>query len=480
MTSTPAVPHVVVIGAGIGGLTAAYTLQVELPRVAVTVLEGSPQIGGKLRLGEVAGQQVDLGAESILNRRPEATALARAVGLGHDLVFPATTSAAVWTRGDLHPLPPTLMGIPADLAKAARSGILSRTAVARATLERRMADVDLTDDIGVGRLVTRRLGRDIRDRLVEPLLGGVYAGRSDEISVHAAVPQLVAAVKKYGGLLPAAAGVTAEAERTSAATGAATPVFAGIAGGVGRLAIEVGRDVEHRGGVIRRNATVRELEQTSMGWQLVVGPTAAPEAIQADAVVVATPAVAAARLLRGVAPAAALDLGRIEYASMALVTLAFRAADVGVELLQGSGFLVPPVDRRVVKATTYTSRKWTWLADDAVIVRCSIGRHRDEAELQRDDSELVEAAVLDLREAVGLRAALVDARVTRWGGARPQYAVGHLDRVARIRAAVDAVPGLAICGAALDGLGIPAVISTAHAAATRVVDHLRAVETMAP
>lgn len=472
-------PNVVVVGGGIAGLTAAREVLLARPDVRVTVLEGAEQVGGKLRLGEIAGIPVDLGAESILNRRTEGTSLSRAVGLGEQLVHPATSGAGVWTRKAVRPLPPTLMGIPADLGVTARSGILSRAAVARARLERRLPRLDLTDDEGVGVLVARRLGHDVRDRLVEPLLGGVYAGRADELSVHAAVPQLAAAVREHGGLLVAAKAMTEAGAGSQGPPQEGTPVFAGISGGVGRLPIAVATDVEARGGQVRRDAFVRELERSAHGWRLVVGPTSSPEVIETDAVIVAAPATPAARLLRSAVPTAALELGRVEYASMAIVTVAFRAADVTVDL-GGSGFLVPPVDGRVIKASTYSSRKWSWQTGDVFVIRCSVGRHRDEAELQRDDNELVDAAVMDLREATGLHAPLLDAVVTRWGGALPQYSVGHLDRVARIRAAVDLVPGLEVCGAVLDGVGIPAVISTGTRAATQVVDALVAGGRMSP
>ncbi len=180
-------------GLGLAGLAAARTLLVVRPDLDVVVLEAGAEIGGKLRLGEVAGIPVDLGAESMLNRRPEGTDLARAVGLGDQLVHPEVSGAGVWTRGAVRPLPPTLMGIPVNLEVASASGILARSTLLRARLERFLPRLDLTEDVAVGRLVAARLGADVRDRLVEPLLGGVYAGRADEISTHAALPQLVSA-----------------------------------------------------------------------------------------------------------------------------------------------------------------------------------------------------------------------------------------------------------------------------------------------
>lgn len=462
-------PHIVVVGGGIAGLAAAHALVTSRPDIAVTVLEGNADVGGKLRLGEVAGQPVDLGAEAMLNRRPEGTALARAVGLEASIVHPQTTSAGVWTRGAVRPLPPTVMGIPADVSVAGHSGLLSRAGRARAELDRWLPARHLQDDVGVGRFVARRLGRQVRDRLVEPMLGGVYAGRSEDISLQAALPQVAAQLRAGSGLLTAASSLLSES--MGSAGQSQVPVFAGIDGGVGKLPAEVARHLVRRGAVVRSSTMARELERTPSGWRLVVGPAACPEELSADAVIVATPAVAAARLLATAAPQAAHELGGIEYASVAVVTVAMRASDVSVDL-RGSGFLVPPIERRAIKAATYSSRKWGWLRDDLVVIRGSIGRHGEEAQLQRSDTELVQAAVVDLRDAVGLRAPLLDANVTRWGGGLPQYAVGHLDRVRRIRESVAAVPGLEVCGAAFAGVGIPAVIATGTQAAARVLEQL--------
>ena len=460
--------RVAVVGGGIAGLACARALLVEHPGLDVTVYEATARVGGKLALGEVAGVQVDLGAESMLNRRLEGTQLARSVGLADSVVHPSVSGAGVWARGAVRPLPATVMGVPVDLSEAGRSGILSRTGLARALLERRLPRLDVSEDVGVGVVVARRLGREVRDLLVEPLLGGVYAGRADEISMHAAVPELVRAVAHHGGLLAAARAVAAGARAPGAAP-AVAPVFAGIRGGVARLPHAVVRDLEHRGAAVVTNAVVRELTRLQSGWRLTLGPAAAPTFADCDVVVVAVPAQPASRLLLSAAPSAASELRLIDYASMAVVTMAWRADQVDVDL-PGTGFLVPPVDGRAVKAATYSSRKWAWLSGDVAVVRCSVGRHRDEAVLQRDDRELVETATMDLRAATGMRAPLLDAQVTRWGGALPQYAVGHVDRVRRIRAAVAEVPGLEVCGAAYDGVGIPAVIASGQAAATRVAE----------
>lgn len=468
MTGVAGSGRVAVVGGGIAGLAAAHHL-LSTGRVdAVTVLEGSPETGGKLRLGTLAGQPLDLGAESFLARRTEAVDLAHAVGLADGLTHPVG-GAGVWTRGRVRPLPPTLLGIPADLPALERSGVVSESAVALAALEETLPPIDVHEDVAVGALVAERLGPEIRDQLVEPLLGGVYAGRSDELSFLAAVPQLAAAVAAKGGLLAAA--------RSVATPTLHGPVFAGVRGGVGRLAQATTADIERLGGTVRVNAMARELARTPQGWTLVTGPTIAPVTESFDAVILATPAVATARLLMDVAPRAAGELAAIEYASMAVVSLAFATGDI-TNPLQGTGFLVPPIDGHVIKASTFSSSKWSWHEPGVIQVRCSVGRWRDERELQRDDDELVRLALADLADAVGLTAPPIDSSVTRWGGALPQYVVGHLDRVARIRSSVAAMPGLDVCGAAYGGVGIPAVIADARAAATRVAEGLSGPATM--
>ena len=293
------------------------------------------------------------------------------------------------------------------------------------------------------------------DRLAEPLLGGVYAGHASNLSAQAAIPQVVSLLREHGSLLAAAAAVP---------PASAEPVFAGIEGGLGRLPRLLADD---HAIAVRTSVPVRQLTRSGSGFRLTFGSARAPETVEADRVVLATPAAPTSRLLTDVAPAAAAELAGVEYASMAIVTLAVRELEVG----GSSGFLVPAVDGRRIKAATYSFSKWAWIgaASDLRILRASLGRHREEASLQATDDELVARVVADLAQATGQPVVPVETHVQRWGGALPQYAVGHLDRVARIRGAVAGVPGLALCGAAYDGVGIPAVIGSARRAAASLV-----------
>jgi oxygen-dependent protoporphyrinogen oxidase len=232
-----------------------------------------------------------------------------------------------------------------------------------------------------------------------------------------------------------------------------------------------------RGVTVRTGATVREVARAGSGWRLIVGETRAPETVEADAVIMATPARPTSRLLEPVVPDAAQLLSDIEYASMAIVTYAFDSAESAV-FAGSSGFLVPPVDGRGIKASTFSSSKWPWLAQaapDRTFVRVSIGRHGEEADLHRTDAELAAIGMADLRSALGETVPRpVAAHVQRWGGALPQYAVGHLDRIAAVREALTEIPGLEVAGAAYEGVGIPACIGTGRRAAAAVLTHLAA------
>jgi protoporphyrinogen/coproporphyrinogen III oxidase len=314
---------------------------------------------------------------------------------------------------------------------------------------------EIRGDVSVGALVGRRLGRPVVERLVDPLLGGVFAGRADELSLRATMPQLTNA---HGSLIREVRRVT---PRPSVAGG---PVFATVVGGLGQLADAV---AAASSADIVTGRTVRRLERTSSGFRVVHGPTTDEQVLDADAVVVAVPAAPSARLLSELAPTAATELAAVEAASMAIVTTAWRRA--ALPPAATSGYLVPAVSRRPVKAVTFASAKWAHLDNgDVAIVRASIGRHGDTADLHRDDDDLVAAVVDELRLTTGVAGQPIESRVSRWGGGLPQYAVGHLDRVRRIRADVAAVPGLAVAGATYDGVGIPACIRSGQLAADRI------------
>lgn len=466
------------MGAGITGLTAAFTLM--SAGLDVTVLEASDRVGGKILTTPFAGRPVDCGADAFLARVPEARRLCEELGLGPVLTSPALSSALVWSAGALRRLPAGLvLGVPTDLDAVRTSGILSD-----AGLSRLAEDLDrvewLSDDpagrsdldpIGegdqsVGDLIRRRLGDEVFERLVAPLLSGVNAGDADHLSLSAGAGQLADAARDAPSLLRALRD-RALRDRAGAVRAEAGPVFHGIPLGTQALTdLLLSRCVA--GGVpVHLRCPVRALQRTGAGWS-VATPIGV---VTADAVILCTPAATTARLLAAHAPVAATGLGDLDFASVAMVTMAIPRSAID-HPLDASGFLVATPDRLpTLTACSWASSKWRHLADpELAILRVSAGRFGDTAALELDDEDLVRALTTDLATTMGVSSAPVDARVTRWIDGLPQFRPGHLARVADWRAEVDdRAPGLLLAGAAFDGLGLPACIRQGRQAAERLL-----------
>ncbi|GAB2973537.1 protoporphyrinogen oxidase [Saccharothrix stipae] len=460
-----------VVGGGISGLAAAHRLRRLLgPHAEITVVEQSGVLGGKLRTAEVGGRAYDVGAEAFLHRRPEATGLIAELGLADRLVHPTKAAASIHAAGDTRPIPAhTLMGVPASV-DAVRQ-VLSHEGLRRVAAEPTLPPIRLDGaDVSVGALLRERFGPEVGDRLVGPLLGGVYAGRTDVLGLRATMPQLATALDSGAGSLLAAAATTMPAPPRPGVP--RPPVFGTLRDGLSTL---VARLAEAAAAEVRLGLPVRALIRREHGWRLEIGSAAQPRHLDVDGVVLAVPAPAARRLLADVAPAASRRYAEVELASMAVVALALPP---GTELPERSGVLLAEGERAAdggpftAKAFTFSSRKWAHLAGEPVLVRGSVGRHGEAHLLQRDDDELVAAVRHDLRRLTGVTAEPIDTAVTRWGGGLPQYGVGHLDVVRGIEDAVAEVPGLAVAGATLHGVGIPACIATADAAAARVAAHV--------
>jgi oxygen-dependent protoporphyrinogen oxidase len=448
--------RVAVIGGGIAGLAAAVRIRDRAPGdTEIIVYEQSGVLGGKLRTGELAGATVERGAESFLVGAPDGTEsaavqFARRLGLGSDLVHPAAGQAALATGGGLEPLPAgTLMGVPREWDGPDHDA------------GRPLLGAD--EDVTVGALVRARYGGDVVDRLVDPMLGGVYAGRADRLSLATTMPALAAAARTEHTL-----GAAVRAAQAASVRVPGRPIFATVAGGLTRL---VASAAAASGARISLGLPVRELARTAHGWRLLLGPVPAPQIDDVDAVVLAVPAKAAARLLASAHDTAgAAAVGALDYASVALVGMALPPDTPLPEL---SGFLVPSTEGTLVKAATFFTRKWAHLRTDGgpVIVRASLGRAGEQERLQRDDASLIALAHEELgRLTGGSLPPPAAAWVQRWGGGLPQYAPGHGERVTSARAGL--APGLALAGAAFDGVGIPACVASGESAAENVCKYL--------
>ena len=456
-------PRVAVVGAGISGLTAALALRDSLgPTARIDVLEGSSRPGGLLTSRTVAGVPVDAGAESFIVRRPEAVALIDRLGLSRHVVTPTGRRPAVLARGALHPLPrPTVMGIPAGPDAVAEVADVADLET-MATEAHRPLSWTPGDDAAIGALVGERFGRSVVDRSVDPMLSGVYSARADDIGLRAALPQIAARLDAGASSLTAA--VSAVLPPPSDA-----PVFGALDGGYRTL---VDALVDAAGVEPRYGTQVTALHRDRDRWVLTVD--AEPDRAY-DAVVLAVPAPAAARLLDTVAAQSVSSLAQVQVAGSALVVLAL---DETVALPDHSGVLVATGESTTAKAITLSSQKWPHLGTGPRLVRVSFGRLGDPVDAV-PDADLIAAAVADLGlvcTLAGGRAPrpeeVLDAVVQRWPVGLPRYGPGHLALVAAADAALP--DGVATCGATYAGVGVPACIARAGVAAARVVAHLTA------
>ena len=470
--------RVIVIGAGIAGLATAWHLQQR--GVDAVVLEAADRAGGKVRTSELDGVPLDVGADTFLGRMPWAVDLCREVGLGDDLVAPATSRAWLWSGGHLRPLPEGLaLGVPLKPLALARSGVISPAGLARAGLDVVLPQIKPRADPSVADVIGGRLGQEVLDRLVDPLLGGINAGRSDRLSMAAVAPDLFAAHRLHRSLIlglrterhlgfgarfwsPKRSESVRITTKNARETEEDTPLFLGLRGGMERLTSTLAAKLD-----VSLSTSAAAVARSESGRLAVTVRDGPP--IDADTVVLAVPAGAAAALVRGASPKAADALDKVRYASVAVATLAYRPSDV-VHPLDGSGFLVPRVDGRLLTACTWFSSKWPAVRPGGlVLLRCSAGRDGDERISQLDDAELVDRMHGEVVEALRMRAAPVESVVTRWTDAFPQYDVGHLGRIdAAERALARELPGVRLVGASYRGVGIASCVRQAREAAQRI------------
>ncbi len=436
--------RVAVVGGGVAGLTTAYRLAEA--GADVTVHEASGHPGGKLTDAEVGDLRLPAGADSFVARKPWAVELCRELGLGGELVAPGTTGAYLWTDRGLVPfLKDAPFGIPGDVADVFRWPGLSnrgRRRAAQDLLRRRRRDgVEET----LGGLLRRRFGDEATDLAVAPLLAGLYAGDVDRLSAPATFPELLAWERSQSSLIRGSQAASRAGRRADAA-----PMFVRPRAGVSRLTEALAGRLGDR---VHLDA-----------------PVASFEAVRdADAVVLAVPAFEAARLVRPVASDAAEDLDAITYASTGVVFLVYGDGTQR-ELPNGTGFVVPR-GRAPMTACTWISSKWPDAAfGSRAVARCFVGAIGDEDILEADDDELIDACARHLSAVVTLPARPETAAVARWPRSMPQYELGHVDRVARIRAALPA--GIFVVGSAYDGVGIPDCVRAAGATAGQVAAHL--------
>ncbi len=451
--------RVAVVGGGVAGLAAAHRL-VERGVSDVLLLEASDRLGGSIATERRDGFTIEAGADSFLTEKPWAAELCERLGVPLVGTREGERRTYVVHDGRIEPLPEGfLLLAPTDLRALAASPLFSWRGKLRMALDLVLPRRADAADESLAHFVRRRLGREALERVAEPLAGGIYTADAERLSLAATMPRFRELERRHGSVIR---GLRAETGASRAA-GARYSLFAAPADGMGALVEALARRLPE--GVVRLRAPVGELAHDGATWRLRAGG----EALAADALVLAAPAHAVAPLLAPLDAALGRMLGEIEYASSATVTLAYRSADVPGA--RGFGFVVPAVERRALIACTYASRKFPGRAPEGhEMLRAFVGGALRSDALARDEAALVDVVRGELRDLVGITAAPELTRVHRHPLAMPQYAVGHLERVAAIEARAAALPALALAGAAYRGVGVPDCVRSGAAAADQVLD----------
>lgn len=453
MTSaaSSASPSIAIVGGGISGLTAAYRLRCELGDDArITVYDPAEQLGGILRTIALGEHRIDIGAEAFITRRPEVLDLLEELGLADRRLDTTGARPLIYAGGSLHPLPPrTVNGIPASASSVV--GLVDDETVARIESEPQR---DMHWTVGaeptVADLVSLRFGPQVVERLVDPLLGGVYAGSAATTGLRTAAPGIARALDEGAGSLLAAA---QQALPPISASG----IFGAIDGGYAVLVEELWR----RARAEHRQLAITGIARDGDGWAL---PGDGTSTDRFDAVILAVQAPRAAAILDAVAPESAAAAQAIPVASSVVVALELPA---DAQIPANSGVLVASGEALHTKAVTFSTSKWGLRGRNTQVVRLSYGRFGDTVARATSDEQLRHWAVVDLEIVLGAPVTPINSALARWIDAMPQYGPGHADVVEAIRAGLP--PGITVAGSYLDGIGVPACVASASQAVRATV-----------
>jgi oxygen-dependent protoporphyrinogen oxidase len=476
-------PSVVIVGGGISGLSAAWELtggadgpDENSPRVEV--IEAIDHLGGALVTASFAGRTIDLGADGFLARRPEAVTLVRELGLEDQLEAINASGASIWLNGALDQLPDGLvLGFPA-YSKTLKTlkGLSWRAKLAARRDEWLPRRLSVGDDATIGTIARAKLGRELTYQFIEPMIGGIQAGRIDDLSAKSVFPPLLDAARKGGSLMKAIRATGPVSPGPASATVSAGPAFYSLLGGVGSLPVELARQLRERGVVLRTGVAVSAVRRTPAGtypWEVDTETTST----LANAVIFAAPAPVVAELV-GELDHNLDHLRVVPSAGAAMVTFDLLRSEITLPD-SGTGVLVPLGTRwsgegtLMVTAITFLDRKWPRLArDEDVVLRAHVGRIDDDRWASMSDEELTSRVASELAVLLPRFGTARETRVQRWPRGLPQYYLGHDLLVASARESA-AKFGIALAGSAYDGVGIPASIGSGRRAARDVLARLK-------
>ena len=461
-----AMKRVVIIGGGIAGLAAAYRLTQTAPDLAITLIESDPRLGGKILTERTDGFIIEGGPDTFLSLKPRGLGLCRELGLENRLhgTNEKIRRTYVMRGNKLHELPEGLTGlIPSRFGPMTKTGLISPLGKLRMGLDYLIPPRSLNGDESLAAFVKRRLGRELYDRLIEPLMGGIYAGDGEQLSLAATFPQLRQTELEHGGLIK---GMLAAKKKAPPSKPGSKKWSAFLTPTTGLAEIVEALEARLNGAnaEIRCGTRVVGIEAASPGYQARLE---SGESLPADAIIFATPAFITADLISNLDSQLSNTLGAIPYVATATVSVAYPLADIP-RPLDGYGYIIPRAEERPILACTWTSTKFPHRAPEGFgLIRAFVGRAGQEGALDVDDDDLLKLVRDELRRALGITTPPVLHRIFRWPKAMPQYTLGHLDRLTVIDQRLAAHPGLFVAGNAYRGIGIPDCIASGEAAADK-------------
>ena len=456
-------PHVVIVGGGISGLSTAFAIHEESQRVGsnidCTLIESAQSWGGKIQTCHDQGMIVEGGPDSFLSIKPWALELCEKLGLSDQLINTndRNNQTFSYTRGKLRELPQGLVSfIPTRIGALFSSGVISWPGIIRMGADwfippRR----DSNDDESLASFFSRRLGQEAFDCFIEPLVAGIYAGDGQELSIKATFPRFLELEQKHGGLIKGVWSQRTSHTRPNQESAQKRSMFTTLRGGLGDLVSTLVKRIQTNGTTLTLGQEVKGIHRTPNAPHRYKVILQNDHTLVADAVVLATPAYISAKLLQSCNPTITDCLNDIPYSSTATISLSYRTEDLK-KLVHGFGFVVPRKEGKSLIAATWTSLKWHYRTQSGhTLVRCYVGGRGRENILSHDDDVMVSYVREELSKIVGIKKDPLYSKVYRWDRSMPQYTCGHLDRIQGIRTEVQSLQGLYLTGAAYEGIGIP-------------------------
>jgi oxygen-dependent protoporphyrinogen oxidase len=466
--------HIAIVGGGITGLVAAYTLQRQMQEgthkeTQVTLLEADRRLGGKIQTIRFAEASIDIGAEALLLLDP-VRQLFQELGIESDVIKPNTAKTLIWTKNRLRSLPDGLvMGLPTEPFSIIRSGLVSPLGLIRAGMDLFLPRHKLSTDPSVKEVLGSRLGNEMLTNLIEPLFGGIHAGNVDHLSLAAVAPHILATARKHRSLTLGLRSLSQKTQRGQSKNASSLQLYA-FADGLDYLVQRLQAHIEHVD--LQLGTRLQRLTRQADGTYHLICSTG--EELIADSVILAIPAWEASRLLANLDAISAKELGAIEHASLMVTLLSYPRTTLSSQQLPGNGFLVSRADGHLMSACTWVTKKWArQSSSDTIVLRCSAGRAGDERAAQMSDNELLTTIQRELGQALHIQERPLETLVVRWNRGFPQYNVGHQEKVKRIEMMLAGhAPGLILAGSPYHGIGLAACIKDGASAAQRVQAHL--------